>query len=479
MKLNFKKSVVLLLSAMMLFVCLSVGVNAEEEKAPFTPDTSWYDPDDVKTEYTLTTAQQLAGMATLIYPTNESGATPVTFLNVTIKLGADIVFNYGDASTWSDLFLLDEELYNSMVNWANYTPYVAKRVGFEGTLDGQGHYISGLYASNISTSGGLALFERTNNATIKNLSLVNSKIEGMRYSAALIGVAAGNTTIENVYTNVYINAGGTEGGGLIGATTTENGVTKISNTVVSGEVIASNLAGGLIGNAGNKVGTVDCENVLVAARIKGKKIAGISANQFAENTVKLNNFVVAADFVVNSGSGNRAANLLNHSSDSAKQIVDHYTNVYALDNGLEDNESANVTCTNGGTATEKTADELKNLILEGWTAVSDSYPMPNYCKSLYDKYQADKTTLQTVPVPDQPTVPGDDVENPGNGDDNGDDQQTEVPTEARTEAPTATPTDAVQGSDNGGCQSVILSSVSGLMMVAATAVAVLWKKRED
>lgn len=59
--------------------------------------------------------------------------------------------------------------------------------------------------------------------------------------------------------------------------------------------------------------------------------------------------------------------------------------------------------------------------------------MPNYCKSLYDKYQADKTTLQTVPVPDQPTVPGDDVENPGNGDDN---RQTEVPAEARTEAPT-------------------------------------------
>ena len=35
-------------------------------------------------------------------------------------------------------------------------------------------------------------------------------------------------------------------------------------------------------------------------------------------------------------------------------------------------------------------------------------------KSLYDRYQADKTTLQTVPVPDQPNVPGDDVENPGN-----------------------------------------------------------------
>ncbi|HAA25917.1 MAG TPA: hypothetical protein DCE11_07365 [Ruminiclostridium sp.] len=50
-----------------------------------TADTSWYDPS--ASEYTLTTAEELAGLAQLVNNKIHD------FTNKTIKLGADIVLN--------------------------------------------------------------------------------------------------------------------------------------------------------------------------------------------------------------------------------------------------------------------------------------------------------------------------------------------------------------------------------------------------
>jgi hypothetical protein len=52
-----------------------------------TADTSWYDNNPTAQEYTLTTAEELAGLAELVNNKTHD------FTNKTIKLGADIVLN--------------------------------------------------------------------------------------------------------------------------------------------------------------------------------------------------------------------------------------------------------------------------------------------------------------------------------------------------------------------------------------------------
>ena len=54
-------------------------------------DTRWYKPEE--TEFTLTTAAQLYGFSSLAATNNFSGKT--------IKLGANISLNSGNASDWA------------------------------------------------------------------------------------------------------------------------------------------------------------------------------------------------------------------------------------------------------------------------------------------------------------------------------------------------------------------------------------------
>lgn len=79
-------------------------------------DTSWYNSTD--TEFTLTTPQQLAGLAKLVNGGNY-------FYTKTVKLGNDIALS---AHTW--------------------VPIGTSSNPFMGTFDGQGHTISGVYYSN-------------------------------------------------------------------------------------------------------------------------------------------------------------------------------------------------------------------------------------------------------------------------------------------------------------------------------------------
>lgn len=60
-----------------------------------TADTSWYDNNPTAQEYTLTTAEELAGLAELVNNKTHD------FTNKTIKLGADIVLNdTSDLQNW-------------------------------------------------------------------------------------------------------------------------------------------------------------------------------------------------------------------------------------------------------------------------------------------------------------------------------------------------------------------------------------------
>ncbi|MBQ8431613.1 MAG: hypothetical protein IJX28_01900 [Clostridia bacterium] len=121
-------------------------------------DTSWYTGD--KTEYVLTTADQLMGM---VYLRSET----CTFEGVTIKLGRDMIINEGT---------LEEIIARGSGNiaWRQLNSSYL----FKGTFDGQGHSISGVYLA-LTTTGNRSMFGGVGgNAVIKNFTLENSYFTG-------------------------------------------------------------------------------------------------------------------------------------------------------------------------------------------------------------------------------------------------------------------------------------------------------------
>ena len=118
-------------------------------------DYSWYDPTSNKKEYILYTADQLYGLAELVNTMN------MKFEGTTFKLANNMVINEGDASTWTR--------YDFMMPWVPLGK--GWNGAFSGTIDGQGHYISGLFSVQPKNNGFICYSQ---GATVKDLAIVNS-----------------------------------------------------------------------------------------------------------------------------------------------------------------------------------------------------------------------------------------------------------------------------------------------------------------
>ena len=225
-----------------------------------TADTSWYN--ETSTEFEISTAEQLAGLAELVNDEND-------FSGKTILLTADIVLN--DTSDWE--------------NWGNSAPdNTWTRIGsdydsrFRGTFDGQGHTISGIYINSENNYQGLFGY---NKGTIKNVGVKESYINGGSRVGGVCGYNDGS--ISNCYNtgivhgngsgivggvcgdnydygrilNCY-NSGTVSGGGNIGGVCGMNNY-KISKCYNTGDVRGYDCIGGVCGN--NKNGISNCYNL--------------------------------------------------------------------------------------------------------------------------------------------------------------------------------------------------------------------------
>lgn len=166
-------------------------VRATRRKSWLTfADISWYTGKE-KT-YTLTTAQQLAGLAKLV---SEQG---VSFAGVTIRLGNDISLASIDGSSGS-------------CTWTAIGPSLQKP--FSGTFDGQGHTIFAMEAYN--TGSYAALFGCCVDARIEDLTVCGSAAGEARasYAAGLVSYAKG-CEIEDISVYVDVTATGTHAGGV-------------------------------------------------------------------------------------------------------------------------------------------------------------------------------------------------------------------------------------------------------------------------
>ncbi|MBQ8212997.1 MAG: endonuclease/exonuclease/phosphatase family protein [Clostridia bacterium] len=232
------------------------------------PDTSWYTGG--KSSYTLTTADQLMGLMKLRSDSRGS----ITFSGVTVKLGRDMVFNEG---TLDEIAARDiTQIYLWLALDSSYA--------FKGTLDGQGHTVSGIYMKMTDSGVKGILGGVSGNAVLKDLTFANCYLEGPDGNKGIAGTliakvsGSANVTISNVAVNSLQREGkGTMYyvGGLIGQIEGGSKVT-MENCEYTGTIdyqTKGSQLGGLVG-AVLKNATLTLKNCTFSGTVNGKTLCG-------------------------------------------------------------------------------------------------------------------------------------------------------------------------------------------------------------
>lgn len=144
-------------------------------------------------------------------------------------LTEDIILN--DTSSWRSWET------NSPKN--KWTPIGAPRTPFEGTFDGQGHTVTGMYAS--EDKNGIGLFGYTKEAVIKNVRVEKSFASGISDVGLIVGMSD-SSYIFNVSSEGYVS-GKYNIGGIAG----QNNRGRIENALSKTAVTADKYAGGIVG----------------------------------------------------------------------------------------------------------------------------------------------------------------------------------------------------------------------------------------
>ena len=157
--------------------------------------------------YVISNVSQLYGFADIV-----NGGKP----NANAVLMSDITVN-------SNVLKTDGSgaLNGNGSNFTVWTPIGTNTNKYEGTFDGNGHTISGLYYNNNESSNvNIGLFGYASNATIKNTSIADSYFSAYQYVGGICGyVTGGDSRITNCHNSATIYADFTNSGagGICGA----------------------------------------------------------------------------------------------------------------------------------------------------------------------------------------------------------------------------------------------------------------------
>lgn len=189
--------------------------------------------------YLIGSAQELMVLSALSNEQNSAGnSLYASFLNDKhFKITADIDLNASEKNPWVPLFSCK----------------ASAKSGFKGSIDGDGHVISGIYTDSLEYSGLVGV----NDGTIKNIGIAKSSIRG-QYAGAIAGVNHG--IIENCWNESATVRGNIAGGiaGLfeqksdvfassVGIGNYSTGKIYIDRTYNAGDVSGTQYAGGLVG----------------------------------------------------------------------------------------------------------------------------------------------------------------------------------------------------------------------------------------
>lgn len=171
------------------------------------------------------------------------------------------------------------------IRWLYYNlmPFVGKYskdtdgpeviVPFEGTFDGDGHVLRGVFQDRMQVYG--AIFHAVENGTIKNLGIEDAYFVNNSQYGSFAGKLTNSRMINCYIRHSFIESGGSYGGGLVGNL---SGDSRVENCFVSDCVVmGKNGVGGLIGRIGNNAKTIyHCvvSNCYADAFLKVKKTVG-------------------------------------------------------------------------------------------------------------------------------------------------------------------------------------------------------------
>lgn len=213
--------------------------------------------DDTVDVYTVSNAGELLAFAEFCTEENNF------FNGKTVKLAADIALTGGS---------------ETVPNWSP--------IGFEGTFDGQGHTISGIYATTVEGGTYTGFFNNVYaGAVVKNMRLVDSYIEGKLTSGRCgTGSIAGRNygTIENVYSSATVKNSALMTGGIVGMS--EGGTVK--KCWFDGQIIALGSTGGILGGSYGATATIEhCLNTGTISVESGTAIGGLCG--YAQSTAEM------------------------------------------------------------------------------------------------------------------------------------------------------------------------------------------------
>ena len=281
-----------------------------------TADEKWFDKNNPKSEYTLTTAEQFAGFIAM----RQSSKGAISFDGITINLATDIIIQDGTLEQMRENHFIADSVPSSDKSEEGAAkkalrPKAVTALGstysFKGTFDGQGHTIYGVYLNctgsgvkglfgglgdnavitnlNIDTAyfsgtetddkhtGGI-LASRANgkNILISNVTITNALMEEQDRLFSGVGLLIGKVdagkslTLENCHTSgtVSFPTKGTNDygfGGIVGyvaasSSQTSNSVLVMKNCSSSANINATNIVGGLVGKLATP--TASCSLVI-------------------------------------------------------------------------------------------------------------------------------------------------------------------------------------------------------------------------
>ena len=289
-------AVLLSLSMVVSFVPTNVFAAEAVDIWDGTADTSWYVGHEVDSEYHITTAEQLAGLAQLVNGN-------ILFKDKTIYLDNDLD--------------LSGHQWISIGNGSNFSQY------FGGTFDGQYHKIMNLYhhytGEDLTRNGLFGVI--SSGGIVKNLMVTNADIVSNDCSllAGILADWVNGGIVENCYTSGKIenDVGDKMLGGLIGQCT---GSTQVKGCASDATVISTesdedhvDTVGGLIGQWETSAdsssitdcwfgGSVSCNNIYSAVGgILGANFENFSGNKPG---VIIKNCIVATKNITGAEPGN-------------------------------------------------------------------------------------------------------------------------------------------------------------------------------
>ena len=207
--------------------------------------------------YAIASAEDLYKFAAMVNGGSSSNAV----------LTADIVVNENVLNNDGDL--------NGTPTYS-WTPIGTYDKQFQGTFDGNGHTISGLYFENTTDDNypdggkyvGLIGYPRNYAATIKNVGVIDSYIKGYQYVGGICGISA-DATQTNCYNTGTVSGAGNFVGGICGY----GYYTNTTNCYNTGRVSGSNFyVGGICGSGYNSSTTItNCYNT---GTVSGNRYVG-------------------------------------------------------------------------------------------------------------------------------------------------------------------------------------------------------------